>query len=414
MTSVLAVARAVSRLRAVSGLRHDGRVAKNSPADRVAASCFAAGRFAAQLLTGAPAATAVDVAERLLAIQGQDPRGARLAIRARTTGLTAADVDQALTRDRSLIITWLNRGTLHLVRSEDYWWLWRLTVRPQLHVGCLRILARAGVSEADADKGVAVVGKALAADGPLTRPQLAELISAAGLPGVAALHVMMLTSLRGIAVRGPVIGAQHAYVHVREWLGKPPSEPEPDVALGWLARRYLAGHGPASDRDLAKWAGIPLGHARRGLAAISAELTDRTDDLAELRGGAPAAGLPPPRLLGAFDPLLLGWASREAVLGDRQEIVTSNGLFRPIVLVDGVAAGIWAWTGRDVVLDQWTELPEAAVPAVEAEAQDVRRYLAAESEPAERKPAGQDPARTATVPGPSPSCPAAEDRRGTA
>ena len=35
-------------------------------------------------------------------------------------GLTAADVDRALTEERSLLITWLNRGTLHLVRSEDY------------------------------------------------------------------------------------------------------------------------------------------------------------------------------------------------------------------------------------------------------------------------------------------------------
>ena len=49
------------------------------------------------------------VAERLLAVQGQDPRGFRLAVRARTDGLTAADVDRALTEDRSLLVTWLNR-----------------------------------------------------------------------------------------------------------------------------------------------------------------------------------------------------------------------------------------------------------------------------------------------------------------
>src|SRR5580658_3656295 len=96
----------------------------------------AARRFAAQLLSGAPARSAVDVAGRLLAVQGQDPRGARLAIRARTTGLTAADVDRALTADRSLVITWLNRGTLHLVRSEDYWWLHPLTAKPQFQLGC--------------------------------------------------------------------------------------------------------------------------------------------------------------------------------------------------------------------------------------------------------------------------------------
>jgi Winged helix DNA-binding domain len=76
-------------------------------------------RCAAQLLGGDPAGGAEEVAERLLAIQAQDLQGARLAIRARSAGLSASDVDSALIR-RSLIVTWLNRGTLHLVRSEDY------------------------------------------------------------------------------------------------------------------------------------------------------------------------------------------------------------------------------------------------------------------------------------------------------
>ncbi|HXZ65709.1 MAG TPA: crosslink repair DNA glycosylase YcaQ family protein, partial [Streptosporangiaceae bacterium] len=163
-------------------------------------------RFAAQLLCGPPAASPLQVAERLLAIQGQDPRGARLAVRARTTGLTAEDVDRALTQDRSLLITWLNRGTLHLIRTEDYWWLHRLTARAQYQVGCRRILARLGVSADAADRGVGVVERALASDGPLTRAQLAERLQRTGLPadGGAALHVLTLASLRGLAVRGPV------------------------------------------------------------------------------------------------------------------------------------------------------------------------------------------------------------------
>src|SRR6202050_1200277 len=97
-------------------------------------------RLTAQLLAGPPARDPVAVAERLLAVQGQDPRGARLAVRARTTGLSATDVDRALTEDRSLLITWLNRGTLHLVRREDYPWLQALTT-PPLRSGNPRRLA---------------------------------------------------------------------------------------------------------------------------------------------------------------------------------------------------------------------------------------------------------------------------------
>jgi hypothetical protein len=343
-----------------------------------------AGRFSAQLLTGEPARSPLDVAGRLLAIQGQDARGARLAVRARTAGLTAADVDRALTDDRSLLITWLNRGTLHLVRSEDYWWLHRLTAKPQFQAGCLRILARFSVSASAADAGVRILEQALLADGPLTGAQAAERLVAAGLTadGGAALHTLMLANLRGIAVRGPMIGAQHAYVHVRDWLGKPPPEPEPEVALGWLARRYLAGHGPASERDLAKWAGLPLGQVRRGLTEIASELADRPDGLAELASARrEESRLPPPRLLGAFDPVLLGWASREPILGAYLGIVTVNGLFRAFALVDGRAAGIWTWAQGAVALDCPSELPAATQAALAAEARDVQRFLASEPEP---------------------------------
>ena len=63
-------------------------------------------------------------------VQGQDARGVRLAIRSRTTDLSVADFDRALTEERSLVITWLNRGTLHLVRREDFFWLHALTTPP--------------------------------------------------------------------------------------------------------------------------------------------------------------------------------------------------------------------------------------------------------------------------------------------
>jgi hypothetical protein len=53
------------------------------------------------------------VTEWLLAVQAQDlRRGARLAVRTRTAGLTADDLDRALSDERSLAVTWLNRGTL--------------------------------------------------------------------------------------------------------------------------------------------------------------------------------------------------------------------------------------------------------------------------------------------------------------
>lgn len=117
-------------------------------------------RLTAQALAGEPLRSAEQVAERLLAVQGQDPRGARLAVRARTSGETAADVDRALTEGRSLLVTWLNRGTLHLVRSEDYPWLHALTTPPLL-TSSTRRLRQEGVGEDDAERGVRTIERAL-------------------------------------------------------------------------------------------------------------------------------------------------------------------------------------------------------------------------------------------------------------
>jgi uncharacterized protein YcaQ len=343
----------------------------------------AAARLTAQLLSGPPARDPLAVAERLLAVQGQDPRGARLAVRARSEGLSAADVDRALTEERSLLISWLNRGTLHLVRSEDYPWLHALTTPPQ-RTGNLRRLGQEGVSLHAAERGVAVIERSLAEHGPLTRDQLRDLLDAAGVRthGQALVHVLVLATLRGLIVRGPMVEGSHAFVLVRDWLGEP-KPVDRDTALAELARRYLVGHGPASDRDLARWAGLPLRDARAGLKAIASELEElpaaaRREPavpLTDLARRPPAAELPPPRLLGPFDPLLLGWTSREEVLGPHQQLVTVNGIFRPFAIVRGRAVASWSMLRSEVVLEPFGRLGAADAAALAEEARDVVRFL---------------------------------------
>ena len=335
-------------------------------------------RLTAQLLAGQPAAAPEEVVERLLAVQGQDPRGARLAVRARSTGLHRTDVERAMTEDRSLLITWLNRGTLHLVRSEDYPWLHALTT-PPLFTGNARRLAQEGVDAHAAEQAVAAVERALAKDGPLTRLELRDRVAATGVrtEGQALVHVLMLACLRGIAVRGPIVDGGHAYALVRDWLGEPPAI-DRDAALADLARRYLAGHGPAGERDLAKWAGLPLRDVRAGLSAIARELVEREDGLVDLKRRAQAAAGPsPPRLLGPYDPLLLGWTSREPILGDHAELVISYGVFRPMALVGGRAVATWGLAGGTVTIEPFEKLARGEAAALDAEAADVVRFLGA-------------------------------------
>ncbi len=339
------------------------------------------------------------MAERLLAIQGQDARGARLAVRARSEGLVASDVDRALD-ERRLIITWVNRGTLHLIRSEDYPLLQSLTT-PPLWTTCRTRLRQTGVGD-KADRGVEVVAKALE-DGPRTRAELREALDSADVPtaGQALIHILFYASLRGICIRGPMRGKEHAFVSTRAWLSSimgpdwdpertspqfvsegsqsgPPrkgNSPSRDAALKELARRYLVAHGPATDADLARWAGITLGDARTGLKEIARRLEDLGDGLVALRKREEAAPLPEPMLLGAFDPLLLGWASRDDVIGAHRGLVTNNGIFRPFALVKGRAVSTWRFAKGKVQIEHLEQVPKKATGRLEADAAAVEAYL---------------------------------------
>ena len=84
---------------------------------------------------------------------------------------------------------------------------------------------------------------------------------------------------------------------------------------------------------------------------------------------------PPPRLLGAFDPLLLGWTSREEVVGPHKLLVTINGIFRPFALVDGRAVATWRYAKGKVAIEPLEEVSAKATAALDADAREVQCFF---------------------------------------
>jgi hypothetical protein len=343
-------------------------------------------RAAAQLLTGGDEPTTPGAAHtaaaphsavaHLLAVQAQDLRAARLALRARGAAASARDVDVALTDDRSLVVAWLIRGTLHLVAREDYRWLLALTA-DQNAATIRRRLTQLGVTDDAADRAVAVIERALASDGPLHRAQLAERLRAAGLPaeGQAVPHLLALAAGRGTIVLGPVRDGRQAFALTHDWLGAPGRAPDRDPALAELARRYLRGHGPASAADLAAWSGLGLRDARAGLTAIAIELAPAGELVDLAARPAPPARLPP-RLLGTFDPYLLGWKDRTFAVDPEHahRVHPGGGIVRATAIDRGRAVGTWTMPGGRVALELFASLPAAAASALRHDADAVERF----------------------------------------
>ena len=71
----------------------------------------------------------------------------------------------------------------------------------------------------------------------------------------------------------------------------------------------------------------------------------------------------------------MGWKSREFVLGRHDPVVVSGGTFRPFALVRGRGAAVWRLAGGRVMLEPFGRLTRMDAAALEADGEDVVRFL---------------------------------------
>src|SRR2546426_7004702 len=200
-------------------------------------------RLRAQQLTPKPQDTASDVAhlvKELCGIQAQDARAATLALRVRSAGLIAADVERARVQERTIIRTWGKRGTLHLLATEDLGWLLPL-FGPVFIAGSRRRRAELGLDEDTCTRSTRVIRDVLASQGPLTRAELVEQLAIHGVrvEGQARPHLLSRAALEGIICLGPDRGTEPTYVLLSDWVD-PGHALSQEAAYVELARRYLA------------------------------------------------------------------------------------------------------------------------------------------------------------------------------
>jgi hypothetical protein len=331
-------------------------------------------RLAAQRLTPqTAAATPLEATRAVVAIQAQDVRAAGLSLRSRTPNLTRAAIDA----EPDLVRSWNLRGTAHLCAAADHPWLHALTGERNARRYEALIEKRGAL-----ERALAILPdvESLLADGPLTRADLLRSLAERGNEplGERAVNVLM----PWLVARGTAIGLSDGTFRTA------PSLPalDPDEALVTLARRYLAGYGPAAPADLAKFSGLPLSACRRAFDAAGP--LEPAGDLSALPGtlDADPPTPPPALLLAAYDTSMLGWHTREPLVraADDHHVLPGGGIVRPVILARGRAAATWRLAGsgnrRRLHADWFGRRPAAA--AIAAEAADVGRFLGLDVDPA--------------------------------
>ncbi len=325
-----------------------------SPSDR---NRIAAMRLAAHHLGATRSASPVDAVRWMLAVQGQDLPGAKWSLGLRTHGSTEAAVDAALDAG-AVVRSWPLRGTLHLVAAEDLAWLLALTGPRQISATAARRRAL-GITPPDLERADAAVRAALAGGRALPRDEVLAGIRAAGVAtdGQRGYHLLLHLALSGTLVMGSTHGQGQTFALVDAWVRTAPALNR-DEALGQLALRYLQSHGPASDADVARWAGITLGEARQGRAICGPALATiqiggtayhLDPEVLERTAGGSRPGMTQVLLLPGFDEYLLGYGNRSAALAPEHAnrvVPGGNGLFRPTIVVDGEVVGTWSRSSR--------------------------------------------------------------------
>lgn len=291
------------------------------------------------------------------------------------------DVEQAIA-DRQIVRTWPMRGTLHLVAAEDVRWMQAL-LTPRIIASSVGHRKKLGIDDAKLQRAETIIRSELSGGKRMTRAELFQALEAGGVSTDSQRGAHLLNyyfSHIGLLCLGPNIGKKPAFVLLDEWL--PATEPIPrEQALGKLAERYFTSHGPATLKDFAGWAYLPMADARRGIELAKEKLVQETINDTIYWSGVGASqqtSTPTAFLLPGFDEFILGYKDRSAMIAPEHAnkiVPGGNGMFLATIVINGRVVGTWKKTVRKTSVGI-TLLPFAPLPSDELEllAPAVKRY----------------------------------------
>jgi hypothetical protein len=338
-----------------------------------------------QRITGGTFERPEEVVLWLGAVQSQDFAGAKWALGLRMQRAADSIVEKAF-NEGDILRTHVMRPTWHFVTPADIRWMLALTA-PRVHAVNASMYRRLELDQAIFSRSNAAIIKALQGGKQLTREELREVLQQAGITAEGVLqlaYLVMRAELDGIICSGPRRGKQFTYMLLDERAPHARTL-ERDEALAEFAQRYFVSRGPATVQDFAKWSGLTIADAGRGLEAVKAQLRqDVVDGQAYWlsTSALPVKDISPTaHLLSIYDEYVSGYKDRSAI-GDKwvsAKLFALGNALAYIIVVDGRIVGSWRRTLQKsavvIKMNIFTPLTEAEKQAVALAAQQYGAFL---------------------------------------
>ncbi len=314
---------------------------------------------------------------RLTPLQGQAPRAPYVGLAARLRDFDKAAYDAAITGGE-IVKTTIMRDTLHVAATSEY----------PVYAAFARMRHRRGWREKyglDEERAIADLTAFL------QEPRSNEEIRAhmARHEGVPQDHYRPILAARHLVpmVQVPPFGMTWGNRKRPRFVVDPRPLVEPLTAAVLVIRRYLGAFGPASKRDVARWAGV----AQRDFAAAweRVQTTSFRDEEGRELLDLPVQPLPPaktklpPRFLGRWDQALLAHADRDRIIPPELLPLKLTHAGDQTLTVDGRVCASWllkssAGVAR-IELEPHADIRRSAHAAIRREAKRVAAILAPEA-----------------------------------
>jgi hypothetical protein len=308
---------------------------------------IASTRLTSQHLTGSKMKTPSEVVGWMGAMQAQDYGMAKWAVGVRLPGSTDKRIEDAISSGE-ILRTHLLRPTWHLVTASDIRWMVALTA-PHIKTTLRSRHNELGLSTEIINKSNKTFENALKKNRHLTREEMQAELGKAGIDTSEnrLSHLLLSAELDGILCSGRVIAGKQTYALLDNRVPVSTSIPDREESLAKLAGIYFSSRCPATLQDFVWWSGLPVGDAKRALDVARPHFAPEPV-------GAQTFWLPAScmtsgfegehiHMLPAFDEFIISYQDRTASIptGNQKKMVSSNGIFRPVIVHNGRVIGIW-------------------------------------------------------------------------